>query len=325
MKKLILSLASLFVAGIANSQILQQENFETFTIGNVSADFSGATPGQMGWSTTGSANTDFQIINSGTDKDLQIIGAAGDGGAVARYMWKDGLDALWLARTPGNNVIQIEYDFFTGPPSTSKNTVGIELNNAAFSKYLGGFSMLADTKEIRGVYSPVTGPSAFVTLGATPVILPVNTWVRVGWAYNTTTGQVTFKGPGFNGSITGIVTNVFELDITMENSAAGNTSSFNGLFDNLMVRAVAAENLLGTSEVLAEANTISVFPNPAKDFVTVDSKVKILGSYIYDMSGIRMNAKIVDGKIDVKGLKTGVYILGLKTDSGLVTKKLIKE
>ncbi|MBA5246252.1 T9SS type A sorting domain-containing protein [Marnyiella aurantia] len=326
MKKILLSTALIVVATVANSQTLMTENFETLTVGNVSADATGLTPGQGGWSINGPSVADFQIISSGTDKDLQITGAAGDA-TSSRYMWKDGLAALWAARTPGNNIIQIEYDFFTGPTSTSKNTVGMELYNTAYAKYLGGFRMRADTKVLNGIYTTAAGINpSLVNLGATPVVLPANQWVRVGWAYNSTTGLITFKGPGFEGTIAGAVSDIYELDFTMENfETTGNTSSFNALFDNLAVRAVAAVNLLGTSEATLKKMGISVSPNPTADYLRVDSKARILNTYIYDLSGIRMDAKMVDGKIDVRSLPVGNYILGLKTEEGMVSKKFIKK
>lgn len=323
MKKLILSLAAFCCTSMMHSQILQQENFETFTIGNVAV---GSAVGQGGWSVSGSADSDFQAISSGTDKDLQITGAPANA-TTSRYMWKDGLDALWTTRSLGNNIVQVEYDFFTGPTTASLNTIGMELYNTGYTKILGGFRMEANTKVLYGVYSPVTGNPTLVNLGTTPITLPANQWVRVGWAYNTITGVITFKGPGFSGSVNGFITNdIFELDFVMENSATtGNTVSTTALFDNLTVKAVATETILGTSDVTVESNSISIFPNPAKDFITLKSNVKILNAYIYDMSGIRMNAKIVNGKIDVRNLETGAYILGLKTEDGLVTKKFIKE
>lgn len=323
MKKLLFSLVLL--GTISNAQVLQQENFETLTIGNVSVDATGATPGQGGWSTTGSAVTDFQIINSGTDKDLRITGAPLNA-TTSRYMWKNGLDAAWSTRTTGNNIIQVEYDFFTGPATTSLNTVGMELYNTDYSRYLGGLRMDAATKEISGIFTTATGTTSLVTLGATPVILPANQWVRVGWAYNSTTGLITFKGPGFDGTITGAIASVYELDFVMENSATtGNTSSFNAQYDNLIVRAVSTVNILGTNESIIESKDISIYPNPAVDFINISSKVKILAAYIYDMSGIRMDANMVDGKVNVKNLQTGTYLLGLKTDKGLVTKQFIKK
>ncbi|MDF0719647.1 T9SS type A sorting domain-containing protein [Kaistella sp. PBT33-4] len=326
MKKILFSAALMVISTVAHSQTLMTENFETLTVGNVTADATGVTPGQGGWLTSGSAVTDFQIVNSGTDKDLKITGAVGDVSS-SRYMWKDGLAALWATRTPGNNTIQIEYDFYTGPVSTSKNTVGMELYNTNYAKYLGGFRMQADTKVLNGIYTTAAGTNpSLVTLGATPIVLPPNQWVRVGWAYNATTGLITFKGPGFEGTITGAITDIYELDFTMENAVTtGNTASFEGMFDNLTVRAVPTVNLLGTNEAVLAKLGISVYPVPTSDFLKVDSKVKILSTYIYDHSGVRMDAKLVDGKIDVRSLPVGSYILGLKTEEGMVSKKFIKK
>lgn len=322
MHKILLTSFCLGFLSLFNSQVLQQENFDALNTATI--------VGQGGYQKLNGANTDYMVVAATPGKNFKIIGAATAGTGTARYLWKDGLDAAWATRTAGNNIIQIEYDFYTGPTSTSNNGGGVELYDSTYNSYLGGLSMQQSNKTIYGIYTT----AATVTLTelgagtpATSVVLPANTWVRVGFAYNATNGSVTFKGPGFYKTITGTDIKVpFELDYAVQNLLATNTASSDNLFDNLVTRAVATESLLlGTSEAASDDNSISIYPNPVADFINVKGNAKILDVYIYEMSGIRMDAEIIDQKVNVKNLKSGTYFIGFKTDKGFVTKKFSKQ
>ena len=85
MKKTLLFSTAIFVTGFFNAQVLQQVNFESFSIGSII--------GQDSYQQSGGANPDFQVISSGTDKDLKIVGSST---TDSKYLWKDGLDACLL-------------------------------------------------------------------------------------------------------------------------------------------------------------------------------------------------------------------------------------
>ncbi|MBW8360869.1 MAG: T9SS type A sorting domain-containing protein [Kaistella sp.] len=323
MKKLLLSGVLTFAFAFSNGQILQQENFEALNLGTAIGQ------GAPAYALFGGAAADYTIITSGTSKVLQIsVPATVD---AYRYMWKDGLDVAWSARTSGNNIFQVEYDYFTGPASTSDNGGGVEVIDVPAGKVFAGLSVHHATKTVLGMYTTTAGVNSSTNLGAgaTPaaVVLPPNTWVRMGFAYNSANGTITYKGPGFSKVITGtLLTSPAEIDYAGYDLTGTNAASSVHLIDNMVSRAVATETLLlGTSDVSLASKDISIYPNPAKDFINVSSKVKILAAYIYDMSGIRMDANMEDGKVNVKNLQTGTYLLGLKTDKGLVTKQFIKK
>ncbi len=318
MKKL-LFISSITLTVALNAQVLQTENFDALNTATIVGQ------GTPSYANLGGAGTDYMVVAGGnTGKGLSISGPATAG--ASRYLWKGGLDTQWAARAAGNNIIQVEYDYYTGAVSTSTNGGGVELYDSTFGVYLGGLSVENDTKVIYGITTTATVPG-LTNLGAgtANVILPANTWVRVGFAYNTTNGTVTFKGPGFNKTVTGTDIAVpFELDYAVQDLGT-NAAASTHLFDNLVVTAVATESLLATNDVSLQTEGFEVYPNPATDFLIVKSKTKILAAYIYDMSGIRMDAKIIDGKVNVKNLQKGTYVLGLKTEKGLVSKKFIKK
>ncbi|MCX8523418.1 T9SS type A sorting domain-containing protein [Chryseobacterium formosus] len=308
------------------AQILQQENFDALTTATAIGQSSPV------YAFLGGANSDYSVVTSGTGKALQISapGTVITPAIAERYMWKNGLAAAWTARTAGNNVFQVEYDYFTGSTSTSNNGGGIEVIDDPAGKVFCGLTVHQATKTVLGVYTTATGTnsSTDVGTGTTPaaVTLPANTWVRLGFAYNTTNGTVTFKGPGFSKVITGtLITTPAEIDYAAYPLATNTVASIH-LFDNMIARAVATESLnLATSDVVLKEQSVSIFPSPATDFINVESKAKILNAYIYDMTGVRSDANFADSKVDVRKLPSGVYMLGLKTENGLLTKKFIKK
>ena len=153
MKKLLLSLSLFVTVFTANSQVLDTEDFSAYTVGNIGTDITGVTSGQDNWLTfaTGGSNADFQIINDGAPHDnvLQMTGSATATGN--KFMWKAGFADVWDFRDAGNDILEIEYDYFTGPVTTSKNTQRIILYNADGTKVLGGLLYATDTRIISGL------------------------------------------------------------------------------------------------------------------------------------------------------------------------------
>lgn len=323
MTKTLLSL--MLVSSIyGNAQILQQENFDALNIATAIGQSSPV------FALYGGANADYSIVISGTGKALQISVPATAN--TYRYMWKNGLIAAWAARTSGNNIFQVQYDYYTGAASTSTNSGGIEVIDDPAGEVFCGISVNQATKAVVGLYTTTAGTGTYtdVGTGTTPAVvtLPANTWVRLGFAYNTLNGTITFKGPGFSKIITGtLITTPAEIDYSAYDWLGTNATASTHLIDNMVSNAVATENLLlATSDAVLTENGVKIFPSPAVDFINVESKSKILNVYIYDMSGIRKDANLSkDNKVDVRELPTGNYMLGLKTENGLLTKKFIKK
>jgi uncharacterized protein (TIGR02145 family) len=72
---------------------------------------------------------------------------------------------------------------------------------------------------------------------------------------------------------------------------------------------------------------IMVYPNPAKNVITIESKQNI-EIEIYSIEGQKIKSvKLINNKTDINvlDLASGVYILNALTDIGIVTHKFIKE
>lgn len=348
MKKLLL--LSLFILPLfSTAQVLQSENFNGLTVGNIGSDYTGTTAGQGSFltsasngtaptTTTNAGNSNFQIVSSGnnTSKGIQIQGPNGDKGG--RYIWKDGLGAAFNSRTSGNNIIETEVDFFTGATTTSTGFTGVFLYDNQFN-VINGLIYTNNTRLLRGLArlnNAGTIDTYVITLATGGLVLAENTWYRIGFGYNTVTGQPTWRLNTSTSTISIAQANwavptvaPFEIDLASEAGTANNVS-YSGVFDNFVVRASSTDTLLGNASFDSATTSFSVSPNPANDFITVSNLDNILvnGISITDLNGrvVKQNSysDVNNVQVNISDLVSGVYMMNITSDKGSVTKKIIK-
>jgi len=342
MKKILLIITLALSLQCTNAQVIVNDNYDSLTIGNVGTDVTGATAGQSGYYTFGSANSNFIIAAEGAPQGsvVNIVGSATATGN--RFMWKD-ISTAWASRTAGNNVLNIEFDLFTGASTTSKNSVEIYVYNSNASTVLAALSLNFATKVISGLayYDPNNGGVNSVgfysfNLGASSAALSLaaNSWVRLGLSYNTTTRQVAWRGPGFYTGLIGALpptgtTDPSEIDY-IHLAGASNTVSVTSKFDNLLANANATLSILNNSDFDVSASKFSVSPNPANDFISVTNSDNILvsGISITDLNGrvVKQNSysNVSNIQVNVSDLASGMYMMNIVSDKGAFTKKIIK-
>ena len=100
--------------------------------------------------------------------------------------------------------------------------------------------------------------------------------------------------------------------------------------DNLTVKAVATDSLLGVNDISDEA-TFSVYPNPATNFITVSSNINLAINSIemFDINGRmvkRISYKdISNPEVNISDIAAGVYMMKISSNNGVATKKIIKQ
>ncbi len=336
MKKQFL-LGIILASSFIHAQAIDSEDFNSMTIGNVGTDITGATEGQNLWYTavSGGANSDFAIVaNDATHQNvLQITGSATATGT--RFMWHEGLTDQWAFRDPGNEILQVEFDLFTGPVTTSKNTHRVMIFNADRTKFLGGLMFAADTKVISGLsYYNNAGTLGNYSFNPTSgaVTLAANTWVRMGFSFNLTTGQVLCKAPGLNMAIPGAAAGEApdEIDFLVV-AGTGNTASSIALFDNYNVTASATDTLLSNDVFTPVTNNFKVYPIPSNKSVTVSNsnQANINQIMVSDINGRIVKdikfQKVSEANVDISDLNTGVYLMKVISEQGTVIRKIIKD
>jgi len=329
-----------------NAQVLESQNFNALTIGNVGTATTGDVAGQGGYFTfidaggTNASNSSFQIVTDaapGRQNVLQIIGSNAATGT--RLMFKDGLNDAWGSRTAGE-IIQLEFSFFTGPVTTSTSTLRPAIFGADGNP-IGGFNFAMNTKILQGYawgdFNDTGTPGPYViTLGAAPVVLPANTWVKVGFAYDTLDGRFQWKcndvTPAVNGGLDGdggYEPDEFDILYFASAQATTNAVSSTVKFDDYSLTAVPAINLLSVDKVVAD-NNFSVYPNPATNVVNIKSSVNtsMQTVSITDLNGRTVKTNTVSGneaQINISDLASGVYMMNINSDEGSVTKKIVKK
>jgi aminopeptidase YwaD len=94
--------------------------------------------------------------------------------------------------------------------------------------------------------------------------------------------------------------------------------------------ATTVNNLLSTHDASVQHSpeAIRIYPNPAKDIITIEFPQRAKPSFkieINDMAGnLVLNAENQE-KINTSALKSGVYMVTIKTDKGNTTRKIIIE
>jgi len=339
MKRILLSLAMLSVFYSTTAQVFETNDFSAYTNGNIGTNTNGNVIGQGGFYTLNGINTDYRILNDGLPhaKVLQLTGSATS--ETDRFMWKEGLPMAWAAREEGNDILEIEFDYFTGPISLSNNSMRVVVFNADYSKVLAGFMVEQDTKIVSGLayYSDDDGAGLFqFSLGSNSepdVILPTNTWVRLGMGFKKSEGKVIWKGPGFDSFANGTTAgeDPAEIDFiatAIDAPGATNAVASTARFDNYIVRAVAVDGLLGVENVQTAA-TIAVYPNPVNNIVNITTKGNPVDRItIADMNGRIVKEaqfdKVSQIEMDLSPLSKGIYLMNITSGNKSDVKKIIK-
>jgi hypothetical protein len=338
MKKTLLIL-SLFSLGLSNAQVIINDDYNALTVGNFSSDVTGAVVGQGGYIAAGGTPASFNVVSEGGARGNVVEITGSNTASGTRFLFKN-ITTQWGQRTSGNNVIDVEFDLFTGDATTSKNIARVYLYNDT-NVPLAGLSLNLETKALTGnaFFDPNNGgvnPVGFYTfnLGASNAVitLPPSTWVRVGLSYNSSTREVAWKGPGFYAGVDGATpssgtTSPKEVDY-VHSAGANNTVAATSRFDNLFVRAVATENLLGVEENVVTNDSFAIYPNPTSSILNISNTNNF---EIKNISVVDINGRVVKNQagaltqINVSDLNAGVYFVTIEAAEGKTTKKFIKQ
>ena len=76
-------------------------------------------------------------------------------------------------------------------------------------------------------------------------------------------------------------------------------------------------------------NYLQIYPNPAKDFVNIQTVSNIKNVSIYNVNGQKVYNVVADAKhlnLNTSGFAKGVYFMNIKTANGkIILKKLVVE
>lgn len=346
MKKTLLSLAFVLATfSSVNAQQLLSDNFDSYTVGNVGTDLTGTTAGQGNWYTlvpAGGNNSNFQFVAETGRGNVFSIESTNQPPATApapgNYRLATKIDfntALWNTKTTGNNILKVEYEFYTGAATTSKAVHRMAVSSA--NRTIGGFTYVPETRILNGLaYANPTGGSGpglyNINLSTGGLILDANKWYKVIFYVDYTTNKATWQIPdkNVNGSfdIVSVASEAPDEISFLAIAAAGNAMSSTLKYDNYVVSAVnnttaSVDNVVSTK--------FNIYPNPASDIITITNQENI---GVEKISIVDMNGRIVktqsftnqsEIQLNISDLRAGVYIFNISTKEGTASKKVIKK
>ncbi len=339
----------LFLTSATNAQILFQENFNSLPNGNVGIDITGQTPtndlytySDNGTSptATNASNNNFQILywDQVQGKILKLTGTNGRTGQ--RNLWKGDFHNAWIYREEGNNVLQVEFDLYTGISNGSLNTMNFYITAENGSKVLAGYSFNTSTMVLSAIcYStPIGYPSNNYnySLGngpGDPITLSWGTWYRLGLSFDLDYIRARFKGPGFYTQVQSAAT--VDPDFMNFVSYSGttdfnlNTAANYVYYDNFIAKATLVESLLG-NQTMPTPNNFTIAPNPSSRLIRIGNSANdiIKSVTISDMNGRTIKQltqnEILANELNISDLKNGVYLLKIESEKGISTEKFVK-
>ena len=359
MKKIYLNLIICFAANISFGQVLQSDDFNALTIGNIGTVFDGTAAGQGDWLTvaangtapttsTNASNESFQIVASGVNgtNAVKVTTPNGDKGSVT--LAKSGFQAAWDGRTAGNEILNVTFDFYTGPMTTSKSlhrffALGLD---GATARIINGFQFNTATMVLAGLatLNNSGAPGLFsITLLTGGLVLEENTWYTLGYSYNNTNGQpvwrvtsgdnvlvnnATMAATNFIGPYNPSDVRFIGFPPTPTAPATPNDAISEFIIDNYKSSA-DAEVTLNTTLVDKENLDLEiiVYPNPVADVlnVRVGNGYENVSFELVDLNGRTLFSGSTES-INMASYNAGVYILNVLQDGAQVgSQKIIKK
>ena len=341
---ILLILTVLFTVQLTSAQVLLDDNFDNYTLGNL-----GTVPGQGNWLTnflTGITphNSAFTITNEiSKGKVLTFTTQQYD----AIRATKD-LSTFMSQRTTGNNVIKFEIDYYTGTQSNA-TAAGLPPSSIIITLLDNNNNHLVEFYNQNAIYNYIQG-SVYSGVGSISLLgissqrpqLPDDTWVSfiIYLDYNNKKAYLETSflnkvvvGNFLNQSTSNNLIEDFKSSsIVLYSSASiANASQMVHKFDNIKVTAlkVVPANILSINEQLA--TKFNMFPNPAHNVVTITNSenISVEQIQVFDVSGKAVQSHIFNNEnqvqLNIEDLASGTYLLHIKTNEGTVIKKLVKK
>ncbi len=107
---------------------------------------------------------------------------------------------------------------------------------------------------------------------------------------------------------------------SQSNALAGDTFDFDQITASFSFPTLSNEDFESVSTVF------TVYPNPAKDIVTINGNSNLSAISIYDITGKKVlsTTKLVNNTLNISSLNSGLYLLKMKDIKGAIaTKKLV--
>jgi len=342
-----------------NAQVLYTDDFDNYNTGYLGTDYKGQIPGQGGWFTYSwyetKDHTPFTLTTeTGKGKVLNITSPLTNRDAF--WIYKRNLNNLIANRTPGNNVIKFEIDYFTGVQqnfNVAGNNSGIYVlynNDVLDNTWEALTQILFDKVDGRFVTGFYQDPDMnFSNSTSLPQFsLPFNTWIKINVYLDYSNRKAYLDVPYFGSTyVSDFLKNstsanllkdfppstiVLQIAMQQENLKFYYTVN---KYDDIKLTAlnvVPPEVITNLNVNNHLAQPFNLYPNPATHTVNITNieKIVIEKVTVFDVSGKEINTYLFttnesNALINTSNWASGTYLLHLHTKQGVAVKKVVKK
>jgi len=336
-KTTFLAFVTLLLFNSVNAQVLYNENFDFYNLGNLTNDVTGVNPGQGGWITEsndglGNPGANVYSVTNYINKGKVLTFAVPINIKGHFTVRKTKLNTLIDKRKSGNNVIKFELDYYTGPqhrtPPNSQDASIIYLTNSNQLTPISGDILIGFTfnaKYGHVYYECSHGERGIINerryLNNDPraeTKLPFYTWIKLNVYLDYNNKKAYFETP-YLGTV--VVSDFLQLSTSTNlanddkykiTSVIFQTStedqnrslSTDNKYDN--IKLIALDSVppeviaLSTNEQLSKK--FNLYPNPATNIVNITNSenLSVKQVSIYDVAGKLVNTQIFNNEIDIQ-------------------------
>jgi len=120
----------------------------------------------------------------------------------------------------------------------------------------------------------------------------------------------------------------YRIEITNKGTLVNNAATPVLTPQNYSIIVTGFSEVLGTKDVANAANGIVIAPTLTKDIVNILKAPKKSSFSVYDLSGKKLQSGVINSAQEAVSLSSytnGIYIIEVKTDKDVISKKVIKE
>ena len=314
------------------AQVLWSDDFDSYPAGTFST-------GQGGWNVSNN-NSEMRVVSEpGRGKVLAWGWITGSINSQINRMAQIGFEALWNTRTPGNDVMKLEYDFYAEDFSLLSGNYFKASGQISFSRpsgSIGGSTVICNVSSAES-YIEISGSTYPTANYRTDYD---HTWIKVEFYldYDAVNDMIyifnyiaslnhmgvrVVQGNGTGNGVPDHLDMIFDADQVLHSGALVK-------YDNFKLSAIPTRpSHLKVNEFVS--SKFNIFPNPVTDVVTITNSesIGIEQIQVFDINGKTAKSLNYNNENEVQfnmaDFASGTYFLHIQTNEGTAVKKLIKK
>ncbi|MFS4429093.1 S8 family peptidase [Chryseobacterium sp. S90] len=158
--------------------------------------------------------------------------------------------------------------------------------------------------------------------------------VYLPWKLNATSPNTAVKGDNTVDNVEQVVVDApiagrnYKIEISHKGTLKNNANPSVTAPQNYSIIVTGFTQVLGTKDAVNALSNLAIAPTVTKDFTNILKAPKKSTFNVYDLTGKKLQSGIINNEkepIDLSTYTKGIYIIEVKTDKDVISKKVIKE